>query len=92
MASVEETRVVDRWHRSEYGRLTLYGSDESGTPMGVCAQCLKPIEPFGTWKHRFVSEDTGELCLDCARIYFPDQVKCAERAARDHPLSDEEPV
>ena len=69
----------------------MYEDDESGTPLGVCAQCLKPIEPFGTWKHRFLSEEVGELCIDCARVVFPDRVAEAEAVERDRPLSDEEP-
>ena len=58
--------------------------------MGVCAQCLTPIEPFGTWKHRFLSEDAGELCLACARVYLPESVARAEQAERDYLPKDKE--
>ena len=68
----------------------LYLDDESGTPLGVCAQCLKPIEPFGTWRHRFVSDDVGELCIDCARVVVPDKVAVAEAVERDRPRKGEE--
>ena len=68
----------------------MYGEDKFGTPLGVCAQCKKPVEPFGTWRHRFISEDIGELCLDCARIFLPEWVAVAEAAEHDHPFRDEE--
>jgi hypothetical protein len=57
-----------------------------------CTICGKQIVPFGTFSHRFIVEDLGAICTDCARQRVPSKVALAEEMDRrlGEPKSDKE--
>lgn len=46
--------------------------------VAVCSSCGGAALPFGKMRHWFALDESGALCLDCARRLVPEPVARAE--------------
>lgn len=46
--------------------------------IAVCSSCGGTVLPFGKMRHWFALDDTGALCLQCAKRLVPERVAIAE--------------